>query len=77
MTNIIDKLEQRDLVKRTACPDDRRVIHVFLTENGIIVMEKIMPKHRDLIDDMFSDLTDQESHTLVKLLKKVKKRVES
>jgi DNA-binding MarR family transcriptional regulator len=40
-------------------------------------MEKIMPKHRDLIDDMFSDLTDQESHILVKLLKKVKKRVES
>jgi MarR family transcriptional regulator, 2-MHQ and catechol-resistance regulon repressor len=77
MTYVIDKLEQKGLLNRIDCPNDRRVIHVVLTEDGMKFMEKIMPNHRDLIDNMFGDLTDQESQTMVKLLKKVSKRVEA
>ncbi|MBA9027189.1 MULTISPECIES: MarR family winged helix-turn-helix transcriptional regulator [Bacillaceae] len=77
MTYVIDKLEQKGFIKRIDCPNDRRVIHVVLTENGMNLMEKIMPKHRDLINNMLGDLTDQESQTMIKLLKKVSKRVET
>jgi MarR family 2-MHQ and catechol resistance regulon transcriptional repressor len=77
MTYVIDKLEQKGFINRIDCPNDRRVIHVVLTEDGMNLMEKIMPKHRDLIHNMFGDLTDQESQTMVKLLKKVSKRVET
>ena len=77
MTYVIDKLEQKGLLNRIDCPNDRRVIHVVLTEDGMNFMKKIMPNHRDLIDNMFGDLTDQESQTMVKLLKKVSKRVEA
>ncbi|MGE8077411.1 MarR family winged helix-turn-helix transcriptional regulator [Peribacillus loiseleuriae] len=77
MTYVIDKLEQKGFIKRVDCPDDRRVIHVVLTENGMNLMKKIMPKHRQLIHGMFGDLTDDESHTMVKLLKKVSKRLET
>ena len=77
MTYVIDKLEQKGLLNRLDCPNDRRVIHVVLTEDGMNFMKKIMPNHRDLIDNMFGDLTDQESQTMVKLLKKVSKRVEA
>ena len=77
MTYVIDKLEQKGFIKRIDCPDDRRVIHVVLTENGMNLMEKVMPKHRELIHSMFEDLTDDESHTMVKLLKKVSKRLET
>ena len=76
MTYVIDKLEKKGLLNRIDCPNDRRVIHVVLTEDGMSFMKKIMPKHRDLIDNMFVDLTDQESEIMVKLLKKVSKRVE-
>jgi MarR family transcriptional regulator, 2-MHQ and catechol-resistance regulon repressor len=77
MTYVIDKLEQKGLLKRTACPDDRRAIHVILTDAGIDLMNKIMPKHQELIDDMFGSLNHDEAETMVKLLKKVSKRVEA
>ena len=77
MTYVIDKLEQKGLLKRNGCPVDRRVIHVILTEDGIELMNKIMPSHRDLVNYMFGTLNDNDSQTMVELLKKVNKRVEA
>ncbi|WP_257206581.1 MarR family winged helix-turn-helix transcriptional regulator [Priestia megaterium] len=76
MTYVIDKLEQRGLLKRSACPNDRRVIHVTLIEDGTDLIEKIMPKHHKLVDDMFAALNNNEAETLIKLLKKIGKKVE-
>ena len=72
MTYVIDKLEQKDLLCRNACPDDRRVIHVTLTHKGNVLMEEIMSKYYELVDQMFDSLTGDESDTLVLLLKKVR-----
>ncbi|MGZ4162285.1 MAG: MarR family winged helix-turn-helix transcriptional regulator [Neobacillus sp.] len=77
MTYVIDKLEQRGLLNRNACPDDRRVIHVTLTDDGNDLMENIMPKHQELVDYMLGSLNNDEEKIFVKLLKKVRKRVES
>jgi MarR family transcriptional regulator, 2-MHQ and catechol-resistance regulon repressor len=73
MTYVIDKLEQRGLLKRNACPGDRRAIHITLTLDGSELMEKIMPEHENLIDSMFDSLTADEDEELVRLLKKIKK----
>ena len=40
------------------------------------MMDKIMPKHQELIDSMFGSLNNDEAETIVKLLKKVSKKVE-
>lgn len=72
MTYVIDKLEQRGLLHRSACPEDRRVIHVTLTENGKELMESIMPKHHELVDYMLGALSNDEADTLVKLLNKIR-----
>ncbi|ETI70114.1 MarR family winged helix-turn-helix transcriptional regulator [Neobacillus vireti] len=75
MTYVIDKLEQRGLLNRNACPDDRRVIHVTLTAAGNELMNEIMPKYHELVDSMFDSLNSDEAETLVHLLKKVRNRV--
>jgi MarR family transcriptional regulator, 2-MHQ and catechol-resistance regulon repressor len=77
MTYVIDKLEQKALLKRNACPEDRRVIHITLTENGLELMNNIMPKHEEFVDFTFESLTSNEKEDLVRLLKKVKNRVVS
>jgi len=49
---------------------------VILTEDGNHLMQKIMPIHQDMVTHIFGFLTEDESETMVKLLKKVSKRVE-
>jgi MarR family transcriptional regulator, 2-MHQ and catechol-resistance regulon repressor len=75
MTYVIDKLEQRGLLSRHACPDDRRVIHVTLTDDGNELMNDIMPKYHMFVNQMFDSLDSDEAETLVQLLKKVRNKV--
>lgn len=75
MTYVIDKLEQKGFLKRNACPDDRRVIHVTLTDDGNELMEEIMPKHNELVEDMFDSLNSDEAETLAHILEKVRNNV--
>lgn len=77
MTYVIDKLEQKGLLNRNNCPNDRRAIHVTLTTDGMDLMNKILPKHQKFIDSMFGSLNSEEEETVVKLLKKVSERVEA
>ncbi|WP_180271296.1 MarR family winged helix-turn-helix transcriptional regulator [Fredinandcohnia onubensis] len=77
MTYVIDRLEQKGFLKRSACPDDRRAIHVTLTDAGIEIMNKIMPEHEDFVDRVFDSLNPNEIDTLVDLLKRVKEKVDN
>lgn len=76
MTYVIDKLEQRGLLNRCACPDDRRVIHVTLTDDGKNLFESLIPKHQNFVHYMLASLSHNEVDMLVKLLEKVKKSME-
>lgn len=77
MTYVIDKLEEKGLLNRNDCPNDRRVIHVTLTNDGMDLMKKIMPKHQELVDYIFGSLNNDETQIMVSLLKKISKRVET
>ena len=72
MTYVIDKLEKKDLLKRTDCPNDRRAIFIILTPKGEDLMDKIMPEYQEFINHMFDSLDTEEAGMLVKLLQKIK-----
>ena len=72
MTYVIDKLEKKDLLKRTDCPNDRRAIFIVLTPKGEDLMDKIMPEYQEFINHMFDSLNTEEAGMLVELLQKIK-----
>ena len=72
MTYVIDKLEKKDLLKRTDCPNDRRAIFIVLTPKGEELMDKIMPEYQEFINHMFDSLNTEEAGMLIELLQKIK-----
>lgn len=65
ITQLIDRLEQRGLVRR--CPAGRSK-HLRLTEAGRAIFAAAVPAQEDLIAEQFASLTDDEQHTLLRLL---------
>jgi MarR family 2-MHQ and catechol resistance regulon transcriptional repressor len=45
ITMVVDNLEKRGLVRRERNSDDRRFMHVHMTEEGRGLFEKIFPRH--------------------------------
>lgn len=56
MTDVVDKLAARGLVSRIRCPQDRRLVHVDLTESGRALIEALFPVHARAIAAAMSGL---------------------
>ena len=77
MTTVIDNLERDGLVKRERDAQDRRVIHVHLTEAGSGKVEAVLPGHIAALVEEFSVLSATEQSKLGELCKKLGKGQES
>lgn len=73
ITYVIDKLEQKQLVRRNASTEDRRLIYAEITEQGRQFMSQAFPNHAEVIDRVLSALTAEEKATMSALLKKAGK----
>lgn len=68
-TRLMDKLCTKKLIDRIACPEDRRVVHIIITETGKKLLEEISD---NLTDDIFKNLTENEAKQLSDLLDKLR-----
>jgi MarR family 2-MHQ and catechol resistance regulon transcriptional repressor len=71
ITYVVDKLEQKGLLKRIACPKDRRVTYAQITDKGKQLIQEIFPEHAKQIDSLMSSLNDSEKVEAINLLKKL------
>jgi MarR family transcriptional regulator, 2-MHQ and catechol-resistance regulon repressor len=71
ITYTIDKLEKRGLLKRVACPEDRRVTYAEITDEGAALMSEIFPAHAQVIEEMLKGLTPEEKQIAITLVKKI------
>jgi len=71
MTTVIDNLERDGLVRRERDTNDRRVIHVHLTEAGSSRIEAVFPEHVAALVEEFSALSASEQEMLGRLCKKL------
>jgi MarR family 2-MHQ and catechol resistance regulon transcriptional repressor len=76
ITTAIDRLEEKHLVRRQACPTDRRVTYVTLTPTGRTLIRRIFKVHANQLETLFEPLSESERSTLGTLLKKLGKHGE-
>lgn len=71
VTGIIDRLEQKGLVKRLRISQDRRIITIELTKNGKVLAENAPPPIQWKLMDGLNNSTEKDlkqiSRTLIKL----------
>lgn len=70
-TYLVDKLQRKGLVRRRACPGDRRAMYAELTEAGRRRIEEIFPSHARLLDEALEGLSAAEKAEAIELLKKL------
>jgi MarR family transcriptional regulator, 2-MHQ and catechol-resistance regulon repressor len=71
ITYVVDKLEEKGLLKRIACPKDRRVTFAQITEEGKTFIGEIFPEHEARIHELMSSLSPEEKETAIELVKKL------
>ncbi len=71
MTNRIDRLEERGLVKRSPDPDDRRGLRITLTEEGLELVNRAVEAHLEGEQRLLGALDPEDRERLAALLRKL------
>lgn len=70
-SRIVDKLEEKELVVRRQCKDDRRAVDVYISEKGLDLLKQLDTAMDDW-EGSDPTLSEEESKTLNKLLDKLR-----
>ena len=73
LTGIVDRLEDKKLVSRKRDENDRRVVHVVLTDKGAKLYKTAIPVFEKSVAEIFETLGATEQKQLSALLRKVSK----
>ncbi|MFW5952090.1 MAG: MarR family winged helix-turn-helix transcriptional regulator [Gemmatimonadota bacterium] len=71
ITYVVDRLQEKGLVRRRPCEEDRRAIHAELTPEGRTLLDRIFPLHARSIEAAAAGLTLAEQRTATELLKRL------
>lgn len=71
-TRLVDKLILKGLVERFVCKKNRRKIDIFITEQGLDLLNEVDPMVEQTENRITSGLSDQELETLNTLLTKLR-----
>ena len=68
-TRLMDKLCAKKLIERLACSDDRRVVHINITNKGLDLLKVI---DNNFNEDLLVNLNSKEAAQLSDLLDKIR-----
>ena len=71
ITGIVDKLEAKKIVRRSRSIEDRRIIHVVLTDEGHKVYKTAMDGHLEKVRTHLNALSPQEQDIFIALFRKI------
>ena len=71
LTGIVDRLEEKKLVVRKRDDNDRRVVHVVLTDKGTKLYRTTIPLFERSVAEVFAMLSRPEQKEIAALLRKL------
>ncbi|MBI3526842.1 MAG: MarR family transcriptional regulator [Betaproteobacteria bacterium] len=72
LTGVLDRMEARGLIRRTASDADRRQVFVVLTPQGVRTFERTFPAHIGHLKPAFTVLSPRELDQAAELLHKLR-----
>ncbi|ARK23040.1 MULTISPECIES: MarR family winged helix-turn-helix transcriptional regulator [Sporosarcina] len=70
-TDLVDRMENNQLVKRVRDENDRRVVRVHLLPEGIRIIEEVIQKRQEYLQDVLVNSDEQEIQQFSGLLAKL------
>lgn len=76
VTRVVDRMDREGLIRREACPTDRRSSYAVVTDNGLERLDQVLPGHLELIQEWFvSRLTPDELDQFLSTLRTLRDAV--
>jgi DNA-binding MarR family transcriptional regulator len=73
VTRMIDILEKKSMLYRKACPNDRRVYQIYVTEKTRQQVEALAPLFERRSEELREIITADEQEITLRVLKKIQK----
>jgi DNA-binding MarR family transcriptional regulator len=71
MTRMLDRLEQKGLIRRERSSEDRRIVRLFLTEAGQKLYPKLPPIAVKVLNQYLQDFSREELETMKGFLRRM------
>lgn len=71
VSRIVDRLTLKNWVTKETCPNDRRLVDVMITDDGLALLKK-MDDAIDRIDQELGNLTEKDAELLNELLDRIR-----
>ncbi len=76
VTRVVDRMDRDGLVRREACPSDRRSSHAVITPAGRERLDKVLPGHLELVQQWFiGQLSAEQLGNLLESLRTIRDAV--
>ncbi len=77
ITGLLDGLERAGLIERKSHPEDRRMLTIQITKQGLDFIEEMMPQHFRRFGEMIkrADLSSDELRQFLTILKKIQQGI--
>ncbi|MEW6111121.1 MAG: MarR family transcriptional regulator [Thermodesulfobacteriota bacterium] len=76
MTGLLDRMERDGLVTRTADPADRRVLRIYLTEEGRRMRGPVIAETCRVLDQLFEGVPEEHLELVKTTLTKIMSRLQ-
>jgi DNA-binding MarR family transcriptional regulator len=70
-TDLVDRMEKNELVKRLKDTNDRRVVRIHLLEKGEQIIEEVIKKRQIYLQNVLKDFSSEEVHILRENIKRL------